>query len=418
MTPERPVRHLILTGAQGYLGRAIIEKAIAGGLSVTALSRSARGLPREVHHLPWRLGDGLPAAALAPDLPGEQQALLHLAHDWRDSRDEENINEIGARVLRNDARQAHLGRLIFVSSLSARRDALNGYGRAKHRIEQLFDASNEVSLRVGLVYGGPAVGQYGLLCRLVRKTSVLPMVAPRKLVQPIHRDEIAEGLLLAAHGTHNGILALAGAMIPFHEFLDILCRMLRGGRMRLIPIPLRPMLLVCDITRALPFCPSIDRERVLGLAGARPMDADADLVRLGLNLRPFADRMAEEPQARRAVLSEGQALMTYISGRAAGGLQLRRYARAVTDSGRPGALRLSFLIQRFPFLLRFVEPFGAQNALGRRLALAMPLAQEPSVDSHARRPAGRGARLADLALDFLVDLIAIPTRLAAAAFRR
>ena len=408
------VRHVIVTGGRGYLGRAFVETALAAGLRVTLLARGG-GEQDGLRCIDWRLGETLPAEALASDLAPHEQALVHFAHDWRDLRPE-GVNVAGAGALRDASRQAGLGRFVFISSQSAREDALNAYGRMKWRIEQMLDGANEVSLRVGLVYGGPRAAQYGLLCKVVGLTSFMPMVRPRQLVQPILRDEVARGTLNAVRSDVSGALGLAGATpIPFAQFLDTLARLTRGGGVMLAPIPVAPTLLLCDIVNALPFLPNVDRERVLGLAGTRPMETADDLARLNLRVVDFAVGMTREPIARRAMLREGQILLTYVLRRKPGPALMRRYVRACEAKGASGALRMPFVAKLSPALLRFVEPFGARGALGLRLRIATALAE--TSDQSLRAGGTRLARIAALALDGALEILAAPTRLIATALR-
>ena len=412
MNPGGP-RHIIVTGGGGYLGRAVVSEAAAEGLRVTVLSRGGCSPAANVRHLSWKLGEPLPDDALDPTLPPDAQALVHLAHDWSDVSTHDNINLAGALALRDSARCQGLGRLVFVSSQSARQDALNVYGRVKWRIEQLFDRPNEVSLRVGLVYGGPRQGQYGLLCRLVMATSVMPMIAPRQPVQPIRRDEVARGVLLAVTREVAGPVGLAAPdPIPFAEFLDTLAWRMRGGRMWLIPVPLQPMLWLSAAMNYVPLAPRIDRERILGLAGTRANPTAADLALLGLKPQPFAVAIVKEPMARRALLSQCRTMLRYVLRRKPSAALIRRYARALAATGPDGAMRLAGLFHRAPFLLRFVEPLGGESLLARRLAVASALAAASPEGAAALQRRGKAARLFALGCDGMVELLAMPVRLA------
>ncbi|MFZ1960497.1 MAG: NAD(P)-dependent oxidoreductase [Methylovirgula sp.] len=417
--PAGGYRHLIVTGGRGYIGRAVVEAALVMGYRVTVLSRDRRGLAASVRHVAWRLGEALPPEALDPILPLDVQGLVHLAHDWSDVGSDTNINLVGARILRDSGRQAGLGRLIFVSSQSARSDALNAYGRVKWRIEQLFDGVSEISVRVGLVYGGPRTAQYGLLCRIIMATSVMPMVMPHQPVQPIHRNEVARGIVLAVGSRAAGAIGLAAPRpIPFSQFLDTLAWRLRSGRMLLIPVPLKFMLRLCAIANALPFALHFDRERILGLAGTRPMATAADLKQIGLEVVPFAEAMLDEPAARRALLAEARAILRYVLRCAPGGALMRRYARAAAVIGPGGTMRLNRIFLWAPWLLRFVEPFRGQSEFMRRFKVATALAEASPEGWLALRRGGRVMRLAGLSSDAVLEVLAAPVRLFVTALRR
>ena len=104
-----PIRHLIITGAGGYLGRGLVAAALAEGRSVTALGRGSHGLPAGVRRVNWSLGEALPRACLDPALAADQQALVHLAHDWRERTPGDDRNRAGSLLLRDGARGSGQG---------------------------------------------------------------------------------------------------------------------------------------------------------------------------------------------------------------------------------------------------------------------------------------------------------------------
>ncbi len=122
---------VIITGGHGDLGEAVVEAARAAGMRVCLLTRDPKPNRPGIREIAWRLGESLPCECLDTDSAPGEQALIHLAHDWSDTDDKAGVNLMGARVLRDSARAAGLGRLIFISSQSARADALNVYGRVK-----------------------------------------------------------------------------------------------------------------------------------------------------------------------------------------------------------------------------------------------------------------------------------------------
>jgi hypothetical protein len=303
--------------------------------------------------------------------------------------------------------------VVFASSQSSRVDAPNRYGRIKWRIEQLHDGAGELSVRVGLVYGGPRAGMYGLLRRLTSMTAILPMVAPRREVQPIHVDEVARGLLLAADSRRSGVLGLAGSEpVTFRKFLQALAGFGRGRRLFVVGVPVWVALMACRVVNLIPFLPNVDRERILGLVGTRPMETRADLQSLGLEVESLGVGLSREPSSRRTLLREGHLLLRYVLRSEPGGPLMRRYARGVLENGPGPPLRWWFA-PPFPALLRFREPFGNRACLGRRLAIATSLAESSPEGEVELARGARGARMLALTLDIALDAVAAPFRLLA-----
>jgi nucleoside-diphosphate-sugar epimerase len=403
------VRHLIVTGGNGYIGRRVLAAAHRSGIRTTVLARRGGDLA-------WQLGDDLPAAAIDPALPPGEQAIIHLAHDWKNTGGEDprvNLNRSATRKLAAAARAAGI-RFVFVSSQSSRPGAANIYGRTKYAIEQELTAVTEVSARVGLVYGGPAAAQYALLCKLTGLAPILPMVDPWRQVQPIHVDEVAAGLLALAQNDTPGWAGLAGPTpLPFGAFLKALARYLHGKPLPIVPIPLRFALLACDATAKIPVLPTVDRERVLGLAGFEPMPCAEHLAALGLTVRPLAEGLAAEPRARRMRIADARAGLRYILGRPPCLDLLRRAVRAAAHGDPAPAAILPPLCRAAPPLLGAIEPIGGASPLKRRLDIFARLAEaNPDGEAMLGR-GGRAPRLGGLAARFLGEAILFPIRIIA-----
>ena len=415
------IQHVIMTGANGYIGSRLVEIARSQGRRVTVLTRQPAGEDIVARRVAWSLGEPLPAAALDPALPAREQALIHLAHDWRNppgGGEEGGLNLEGTRALLQSCRDVGLGRFVFVSSQSARADAANIYGRVKWRIEQEL-TGGEVAARVGLVYGGKQQAMFGMLSRLTKLAPALPMIDPWREVQPIHLDEVCLGLLRLADGQQTGWIGLAGPVgMPFGRFLATLAREFHGKRLPILPVPLRAALLACDLSAAMPFGPTVDRERVLGLAGTRPMECAEHLRDLGLAVKPLEAGLRGEPASRKAVLAEGRVLLAFVLGAKPGNALLRRYARAVAAAGADGPLSLSRPLRAAPGLVRFVEPLRPGAPRRRRLALATALAEASPDGERALSRRGRPASLMALAANVALDGVAMPVRLLASLRQR
>lgn len=390
---EDRIPHLIITGGTGYIGQRLAELAVLQGRTVTLIGRRpGYALTR---HIPWTLGEPFPLQALDPALPPREQALVHLAHDWQG---DQHINVNGSAALFDAARAAGLGGRVFISSQSAREHALNRYGRTKWLVEQRL--GDDISLRVGLVYGGPMIAMYGLLC-LITGLPILPMVDPHRCVQPIHRDEVVHGILAAIDGGQQGVFALAGPEpMPFGDVLRAFARTYYGRWLPVLPVPLRLALWICDMTARLPLVPTIDRERVLGLAGTEPIESASDLARLGIAVKPLMEGLALEPSARRALLSEARAFLRHAMHVQPAPVLLKRYVRAFDGP-----------IARPHLFLGWQEPIGGTSRLATRLRAAARIA-ETGVGAEQHLSAGsRFGQMTKIAASMFLEALKLPIRL-------
>src|SRR5262249_53124378 len=151
----------------GYIGARLVERARQRGCEVVILGSALPG--SDVTAIPWRLGEGPRLTAFLG-----ATAVVHLAHDWASDSlhgtRPENANLAGAQILASTARGGGLSRFVFASTTSARPEALNAYGRIKYAIEEQLKAlpwseGRIFCARIGLVYGGPERGQYGLMSK-------------------------------------------------------------------------------------------------------------------------------------------------------------------------------------------------------------------------------------------------------------
>jgi nucleoside-diphosphate-sugar epimerase len=405
------IQDFVVTGGNGYIGRRFVCIALARGYRVTVLGRSDRGIPHTASFVRWELSEELPDLGVT----AEATAIIHLAHDWT-SLDQDNINLRGTKILLKGAKAKGFRRFLFVSSQSARVDAPNSYGRTKWDIEQILDGPDTIAARVGLVYGGPRQGMFGFLMRLVSLTPVLPMVSPSRIVQPIHVNEVCEGLIALAESPATGWKGLAGSMpITFAEFLSRLAREGLAASLRILPVPLSLALAVARLSTRIPFGPRIDKERILGLAGTPFFDCKADLENIGLHVRTVREGLRQDPIGRKALLREGRILCSYVLGRSAGNSVVRRYVRAIRaveyEVG-PIALPRSSIWR--PSLLRFFEPLRSDLILARRLRIAAALAEfspEGCESLNHFSSSNRLVKLLSITSQLVLDIIAFPFRL-------
>ncbi|WP_068137774.1 NAD(P)-dependent oxidoreductase [Mycobacterium sp. E796] len=184
MTADR----VAITGATGYLGSVLSDHFSNRGDEVVALTRRRP----ELQVTEWRhfeLGRPLDAAIFQ-----DVNTLVHAA--WvlsgKDTSQLWRENVIGSRRLIEAAVTAGVGKVVFVSSMSAFFGTRQTYGLMKLAVERTALDMGCVVVRPGLVYGESPGGMAGTL----RKISGLPLWPRFKSAKLFlaHEDDVAHAI--------------------------------------------------------------------------------------------------------------------------------------------------------------------------------------------------------------------------------
>lgn len=187
---------IAVTGATGFVGQALLDRALETGLTVKALTRRDQ-LPRD--GVEWVSGDLESAEALRALMRGAE-AVIHVAGVVNDAARFESGNVLGTLNVIEAAKAEGVQRFIHVSSLSAREPELSAYGVSKARAEKLIMASglDWTIVRPPGIYG-PRDVDYFEMFRLAR-WGVMPVPPKEGRASIIHVDDLARLLLALVPG--------------------------------------------------------------------------------------------------------------------------------------------------------------------------------------------------------------------------
>lgn len=187
---------LAVTGATGFVGQALLDRAVAAGIPVRALARKPQELRSGVE---WVQGD-LDAADQLRALVRGAEAVVHVAGVVNDADQFERGNVLGTLAVIEAMKAEGAQRLIHVSSLSAREPDLSAYGASKARAEKLVMASglDWTIVRPPGIYG-PRDVDYFEMFRLAR-WGVMPVPPRQGRASIIHVDDLARLFLALVPG--------------------------------------------------------------------------------------------------------------------------------------------------------------------------------------------------------------------------
>jgi len=285
---------VLLTGATGLLGGALLDLLLSHGHDVRCLVRRES---RNVSRLdPSRVdvfgGDAGAADDLRRALAG-MDALVHVA----------GIGHAPAVV--EAARSAGVSRLVMVGSTSAH-SAYEFRSGPKRKMEGVVTGSglDWTMVRPAMIYGSERDKNVHRLLRFLDRSPVFPIFGPgTNLWQPVYHEDCARGVYeaLVRPAALERAYDLPGASpLPYATLIETAARAL-GREPRLVRLPLEPirraLLLAETIRLPLP----IKSEQVLRLREDKAYPYDAAQKDLGYSPRPFHEGVALEVARLREV---------------------------------------------------------------------------------------------------------------------
>jgi nucleoside-diphosphate-sugar epimerase len=372
---------ILVTGASGYIGARLVTRARDIGFRVIAAARhpSRLSVPSDVEVRAFDLGLPIDAALLnGVDVVVHLGAIIH--EDSQPDGAVEDLNVSGTRRLLERARERGVARFLFVSSQSAAPDSPTRYGRSKWQIEQLLTSPGEIVVKPGMVTGGAPRGVYGALLKLCRRFVVLPLVNGSAPLYPVHLDDVCDGILTIAESKeeHRGVVRIApDRPVAFADYLKMLATARLGRPIVTARLPAAPLVWANRIAARTRWLPSVQDERIVGLAALKPMrDGSSFFTQTTVSMRNVGEALAVEGHRRRLLL-EGRTLLRYVLGRRLPAATARRYVKAVLNEHDSSPLSLPLVVCLCPRAMRLFEPVGGSptTTLRRRLSIAMRIAE-------------------------------------------
>lgn len=168
---------VLVTGANGFLGRAFAREFFARGVSVVGVARRSASIAGCAEVVAGRLGEPLERVFDRHHF----DAVIHAAWDLSN----EAVNAPGTCAWAEQGAAAGTRRQLFIGSLSAVDGARSAYGINKLAAARWFTEHGHPVLSLGLVVGRG--GLFGRMLGMLEKLPVLPLIAGGR-----HRSAIVD----------------------------------------------------------------------------------------------------------------------------------------------------------------------------------------------------------------------------------
>ncbi len=292
---------ILLTGANGFIGRHITAALLASGQVVVAAVRAVAEVRRafpEVTVIAADMNADTAAEAWVPRLAGVD-AVVNCAGILQGSRAQsiEAVHYLGPKALFDACARCGVRRVVQISAISADDAAGTAYARTKKQADDYLRSLDLdwIVLRPSLVYGEGSHGGTSLLRAMAALPFAIPLVGRGDQVfQPIHMDDLTAAVVrcLEAPGLGRVTLAPVGPdTLTAKEILLQLRSWLGLGPVPTLSVPV-------PLVRAL--------ARLGDWIGGGPLNSTA-LRQLEYGnaapARPFVEALGIEPRSMAAALA-------------------------------------------------------------------------------------------------------------------
>jgi NADH dehydrogenase len=290
---------IVVTGANGNLGKRLLKTLAARGQASRAVVRSARAAG-EIEAL--SLGDAvdvqildyLDGSAMETALRGAD-AVVHLVGIIKESASSRyaDAHEGTTRVLAEAAAAAGVGRIIYLSIVGTAEDSSNSCLASKARGETLLRAGTvpTLVLRVPMVLGEGDYASAALKRRAMSSANVL--LRASSLEQPIYAGDVIAAVLAALERPEplGTTLDLAGPESLTRAELTRRAAASVGRRTRVLSLPLALGMLLARVLERLSPTPPVTRAMLGVLDHDDVVDNAPAVGTLRIELTPLDDAL-------------------------------------------------------------------------------------------------------------------------------
>jgi len=232
---------VLLTGSSGYIGGRLLTALEKAGWPVRCLARRPDFLRSRVSPSTEIVkADCLDLASLSPAMAGVDTAY-YLVHSMGSPGQFEQEDRQAAQNFADAARQAGIGRIIYLGGLGNHGQDLSAHLRSRHEVADILRSSGipTIEFRASIVIGSGSLS-FEMIRALVQRLPV--MICPRWVevkAQPIAVEDVIDYLMAALElpAEQGGVFEIGGTdQVSYGEIMQEYARQ-SGLRRWMIPVP-------------------------------------------------------------------------------------------------------------------------------------------------------------------------------------
>jgi nucleoside-diphosphate-sugar epimerase len=275
---------IAITGANGFLGSALVEYFAKKGWKVIALARkppAGKPVHKNISYLSYDLSVPINVEAM-----NKVDYLIHTAYVKHDRKHPESyeVNINAAEDIMSYVRKNNIKKIIFISSMSAHKQAKSSYGQQKLAIEKIFKGPKFINIRSGLI-----IGNGGIVMEMIgfmRSKHLVPLVdGGKQPLQIISVDDLVVSIdnLLASelYGTYT----LANPEIYSYKQLYFTISKILSIKVILVPMPYVMLINLIRLADLLPISIAISPDNIMGLRYLKAVNTTEDIKKIGVKLK-------------------------------------------------------------------------------------------------------------------------------------
>lgn len=235
-------KHVLLTGATGYVGGRLLKELERQGYRVRCITRRPENLRGRISdHAEVVQGDVLDADTLKSAFEGIDVAY-YLVHSMGSKAAFEEPDRQAAANFSSAARQAHVQRIIYLGGLSTDSQDLSPHLRSRLEVGRILRESGvpTIELQASIIIGSGSLS-FELIRNLVERLPV--MITPKWVhvrAQPIFIDDVLRYLIRAIDAPleKSRVYEIGGADVTSYSGIMEEYGRQRGLKRLMIPVPL------------------------------------------------------------------------------------------------------------------------------------------------------------------------------------